>query len=173
MRARHRASVKAAHARPEVKAKILPKIRAYWDDPANRKAASEIQCEMWKDTMVRGRRLVGVERAWESQERREKQRQSRLKDWETPEFRNRTVKAMQSGRRAAIPRRVIELAQKYPEMTPQEIAQRVRRKIDGVLHILRVARRKGQIDVRPGDGPRLRKRAGLGASVPRETGDRP
>lgn len=51
-----------------------------------------------------------------------------------------------------------------PSMTPREMAQRLRRDLDSILHILRDARRKGQIDVRPGDGPRLRKRAGIEAS---------
>ncbi|RWF44271.1 MAG: hypothetical protein EOS65_02530 [Mesorhizobium sp.] len=158
MRKRHRASVTASHARPEVKEKLTTRSREYWSDQASREQASEIQREKWQDTNIRGRRMVGLEAAWSSPERREKQKDRRLKDWQNPEFREKTVAAMRNGKRGVIKRRAIELATANPSMTVVEIAGRLNCKVVRIDFILRRARKEGVIGIRPGDGPRLRKR---------------
>lgn len=159
MRERHRESVRRSHARPDVKAKLTKRSRAYWQRQESREAASDAQRQLWRDSMVRGRRLVGIDKAWESQERREKQRARRLADWENPEFRAKAVEAMRNGKRGRFKRAVIALAMSKPNLTPAEIAKRFNKSVDSILHILRQARGEGLIGIRPGDGPRLRKRA--------------
>lgn len=161
MRERQRVSLIAALARPEVRSKVTARSRAYWADPANHEMASEIQRQTWKDTMIRGRRLVGIDRAWASDEAKKRVGDQKRNAWKDPEYRAMVVAKMRTGKRGRVKRRVIELAAANPSMTPAEMAQRLRAKVDAVQRILRDARRDGLLGVRPGDGPRLRKRAGI------------
>lgn len=161
MRARHKASVIKSRQKPGLKEALTKRSREYWSDPENRKAASELQRQKWQDPVIKGRRLVGVERAWSSPERQAAQAERRLKDWKNPNFREKTIAAMRTGKRGIKKRRTLELAVNHPDMTPREIAEKTDRLLDNVLSDLRIARRNGVLGIRPGDGPRLRKKAGI------------
>lgn len=158
MRKRHRESVRRSLQRPDVKKKITEKNRRFSRTPEERARRAECNRKSWGDMESRARRLKSITEAWESKERRKLARQRKLRQWADPEFRKKAIEGMRTGKRGQRKRRALELAKLHPHMTAAEIAESVGQNLPIVERTLRCARQSGEIGIRPGNGPRIRRR---------------
>lgn len=164
MRARHRASVKAAKSDPASRAYFSKINKERCNTPEERKLRSERNRRSWKDPVSRGKRLIAIEAAWKGDKakaRLEKARKKKLALWSDPDWKERTCEAMRNGKRGRFKRAVLALVVTEPKIESREIAARTGLTVAQVKIIWRRAARLGEVERRPRDERRTRQTAEL------------
>lgn len=154
------AKLKKIKNTPAAKARASKVHSERCSDPEFRKKMVENTKRSWADPERRAKRLMSIKAAWKDNQKRVA-KASRLKKrmWKDPEFREKTIAGMRNSPRAAVRRKIVELAAANPNLPHWAIGEIVGRSAETVAAVLRRARKDGVIGPRPGDGPRLAMKA--------------
>jgi hypothetical protein len=158
MRARHAASVRAAHSKPDVREHLTKINRERCADPEWRQRMSDQNRRSWRKPESRAKRILSMEDAWKGDravERREKARQRKLRLWSDPEWKRKAIEGMKTGKRGRFKRAVIA-AVTTSEMDAPELAASLGLPLEKVKIIWRRAFRMGEVNRQPSDGRKSR-----------------
>jgi len=155
MRARHKASSLKAGKLRGAKIRANGKMKAICNTPEKKDKLARDNRRSWADPESRARRELAIKEAWQGDKakaRRDRQRLKKLALWNDPEWKAKTVAAMQTGKRGRFKRAVIALANEHPTLSVDEIAFRVGLSAEQVKIIWRRSYRLGELDRLPPDG---------------------
>lgn len=155
MRARHKKSAERSGKERGRKIRESGKLKATLNTPEQKRRIAENNRRSWADPEIRARREIAIKEAWTgeaSKERRKGQRDRKLALWNDPDWKAKTVAAMQTGKRGRMKRAIIELAQQLPPIPERDIAIKVGLSLKQVKVIMRRVHRMGELERKPEDG---------------------
>lgn len=130
----------ASHRTPEYRARHAERNRKEWADP-----------------VMRMKRVVGMESAWQgpqAEPRKAKARAMRIAQWADPEWKAKAVEAMRTGQRGRHQRAVLQMVSEGAEA--EEIAASTGRTLEQTRLLWRRLYRLGKVDRAPVDGRKTR-----------------